>query len=175
MLHMFHTHKYIFKSIFDRFLDPPKVVGHWGCDAGQVTEFGQDHRPCDAWRPNQSKWYSKSLWAVQTLQETFKFKPTTSIRTRKRRNGSEVFSTMVFYFPHKAAIVFFTTEPGAIWRWHEHVTVRFESWPQVGQVEVQVKFNACLMLATIQSSTSDSWCTLNTDVVSLYRCDILLS
>ena len=47
MLHMSHTRKYIFKSLFDRFLDPPKVVGHGGCDAGQVTEFGQDHKPCD--------------------------------------------------------------------------------------------------------------------------------
>ena len=43
-----------------------KVVGHRGCDTGQVTEFGQDHRACDVWQPNQSKWYS----IPQQLSET---------------------------------------------------------------------------------------------------------
>ena len=45
---MTYTRKYLFKSLFRPFLNPPKVVGHRGCDVGQVNEFGQDHRPCDA-------------------------------------------------------------------------------------------------------------------------------
>ena len=47
MLHMTHTRKYLSKAFFDHFLDPPKLIGHRGRDTGQVTEFGQDHRPWD--------------------------------------------------------------------------------------------------------------------------------
>ena len=48
MLHLTHTVSIFQKAFFDHFLYSPRVVGHGGCDAGQVTEFGQDHRPCDA-------------------------------------------------------------------------------------------------------------------------------
>jgi len=36
---------------------------------GQVTEFVQDHRPCDAWQTNQLKWYSTSKsWSYKLQQ-----------------------------------------------------------------------------------------------------------
>ena len=48
MFHLTHTVNIFKKAFFDHFLYSSRVVGHRGCDAGQVTEFGQDHRPCDA-------------------------------------------------------------------------------------------------------------------------------